>query len=113
MDHETLLVIIFILVGIIEIVLVITLMFRKIGLNKFYGFRLEKTLSNKNILHKVNEYMGKDFVVMGIIVLIGSLLWFILKYNYTILIISLIGLLLILIPFPIIIIRGFNYLKNL
>ena len=49
MDHETLLVIIFILVGIIEIVLVIPLMFRKIGLNKFYGFRLEKTLSNKDI----------------------------------------------------------------
>ena len=87
-------------------------MLGKIKPNMLYGFRTKKTLSDQEVWYKLNKYMGKDFVFIGILVLIGSLIIFILRYNLSIEIISLVGTLLVLMPFPLIILRVFNYLKK-
>jgi len=111
-DYE-IIILAFILIGILEIILGIPLLLKKVKPNWLYGFRLPKTLSSDEIWYKSNKYVGRDLIVVGIIVILGSLFLLIFKTDSLAIGISLLSILLIILPIIVILIRGFNYLKEL
>ena len=112
MDEVTLIVSIsFLIPGIIEIILSVPLIREKVKPNIFYGFRVKKTLSNKETWYKVNKYVGKDMLVAGLILSIGSIGFFIVEMD--IITIVIIGLLLLTAPLVMMMVRAFMYLKKL
>jgi len=111
-DEETLIVALsFLVPGIIEIILSVPLILEKIKPNVFYGFRVKKTLSNKDIWYKANKYTGKDMLIAGLILTIGSIGFFVVEMD--IVTIAIIGLLLLTIPLATMLVRAFIYLKKL
>jgi uncharacterized membrane protein len=113
MDYDVVLILTTIVVGMSEIILGIPLLFEKIKPNWVYGFRLPNILSNEEIWYKSNKYVGRDFIVAGMIVIIGSLILFAVKSEFSILEITWTITLLLILPIIIVLIRGFNYLKKL
>jgi len=113
MDVETFLVIIFILVGMIEIIIAFPLFMGKVKKNIYYGFRLPKTLSNDKIWHKANKYTGRDLIFAGIFVVISSLILSFFRYDLSISNITIISTIVLLGSLFIVIIRGVLYLKEL
>jgi len=113
MEYNVLMPLVFIFVGILEIIVGIPLLLGKIKPNWLYGFRLLKTLSTDEIWYKSNKYVGRDFVVAGIIVTLCSLFLLIFRSSFSIIEITWIGTLLLIFPIIIVLIRGFNYLKKL
>lgn len=109
------LVIIFALIGFIEIILGIPLLLEKIKPNRFYGFRTSKIMSNKDIWYKSNKYLGRNFIIIiiGIILIAVSLFLLISANGFSIQEITYIELFLTLIPINIVLIRGVAYLKKL
>ena len=112
MNEVTLIVSIsFLVPGIMEIILSVPLILEKVKPNILYGFRVKKTLSNKEIWYKANKYMGRDMLVAGLILSIGSIGFFV--FEMDIMTIAIIGLLLVAAPLVIMIVRAFIYLKKL
>jgi len=107
------LVIIFVIAGFMEVILGMPLLLEKIKPNWFYGFRTPKTMSNKEIWYKSNKYLGRDFIIIGIILIVGSLFLLTPVNGFSIEEIAYIELFLTLIPIIIVLIRGFAYLKKL
>jgi uncharacterized membrane protein len=85
----------------------------KVPPNYLYGFRTKKTLSNKEIWYKANKYMGKDLLVIGLILSVGALILLIFKDKLSVAVINWIGLALILIPLSIVLFRRLGYLSKL
>jgi len=98
--------------GMIEIILGIPLLFEKIKPNKLYGFRVKKTLSDENIWYKSNRYVGRDFIITGIILVMSSLYLLIFQMDFSILELTIISLILTLVPIFLILFRAFSYLKK-
>ena len=103
----------FLFVGILEIIMGIPLYLEKIKPNQLYGFRVKKTLSNKDIWYKSNKYTGKDLIIAGFVVGIGSFIVLLFIEEFNIVEISLFGLILLLGPLTIVVIRALNYIQNL
>ena len=112
-DYRLIIILTFISAGIIEIILGIPLFFEKIKRNWLYGFRLPKTLSSDEIWYKSNKYVGRDSIVAGIIVILGSVFLLVFKTGFSVNEILLICLILLIVPVIIIIIRAINYLRKL
>ncbi|MBC8379851.1 MAG: SdpI family protein [Planctomycetes bacterium] len=105
--------------GVLFILLSIPMLFNKIPPNAWYGFRTEKTLSNKEIWYKANCYMARDFLVFGVLHTVFVIIFFILEKSQ-IVEFNLPGpWTLLIFPFPmvlglvIVIYRSFKYLKKL
>ena len=113
MDNYVLIILLYILVGILEIIMGIPLLLKKVKPNRFYGFRLPKTLSNNEIWYKSNKYVGRDFVIMGIIITLISLVMLMAIDVVPIILIVYIGATMLIGSVIIILIRGFVYLKKL
>jgi len=113
MDESFLLITIFLIAGFLEIILAIPLVKEKVKRNWIYGFRTPKTLSSDEIWYKANKHTGKDLIVAGLVLVIGSLFLLILSPYLTVVDITWIGLILIILPLIITIIKGFNYLGKL
>ena len=111
MGDEIILTITFLIVGLVEIMISIPLILEKIQPNHLYGFRVKKTLSDKDIWYRANKYVGKDMLIAGSILLVGSLGFFIVEID--IMVVTTIGLLLLLVPLAVIIFRAFRHLENL
>ena len=111
MEEGVILAITFLVTGLMEIIISIPLILEKIQPNYIYGFRVKKTLSNKEIWYKANKYIGKDFLRSGIIVVIGSIGFFIVEMDT--MIVASIGMLLLMVPLVITLFRAFMYLKKL
>lgn len=62
----------FSLVGLVYIGLGIPLLQGRIPLNRFYGWRTRKTLSDKRIWYAVNRVTGRDLIISGVAVTITS-----------------------------------------
>jgi len=77
MSDVTIAVLIFTLVGIVFIGLGIPLFLRRVPPNAWYGCRTSRTLSDEKIWYAVNQVTGKDMILIGILVIIGSLAVFI------------------------------------
>ena len=107
------LIIVFILVGMLEIIIGIPLLLEKIKPNWLYGFRLTKILSNDEIWYKSNKYVGRDFIIAGIIVIFSSLILLVLTSCLSVIEITMISPLLLIVPLIIIWIRGLIYLHKL
>ncbi|MCE5340314.1 MAG: SdpI family protein [Planctomycetaceae bacterium] len=69
----------FVVCDLIFVAISIPLLLEKIGPNQWYGFRVEKTLDNREIWFKANKYMAKAFIVMGCIQIIYNIVLVILK----------------------------------
>jgi uncharacterized membrane protein len=104
--EEVILAITFLVTGLMEIIISIPLILEKIQPNYIYGFRVKKTLSNKEIWYKANKYIRS-----GIIVVIGSIGFFIVEMDT--MIVASIGMLLLMVPLIITLFRAFMYLKKL
>jgi uncharacterized membrane protein len=113
MEPKIILIITFLFVGLLEIGLSIPLIMEKVPPNYLYGFRTKKTISNKEIWYKANKYAGKDLLVMGLILSVGTLILLIFKDKLSVAVISWISLALILIPLAIVLVRGLRYLSKL
>lgn len=113
MNEYMILIIAFILVGIIEIIMGLPLLLEKVKPNWLYGFRLPGTLSDEEIWYKTNKYVGRDFVVMGILIIFFSLFLLFFMSSFTVFEITFVSIFLIILPMIIIIIRGVIYLKKL
>lgn len=111
MEDEIIIALTFLLTGTLEIVISIPLILEKIPPNYLYGFRVKKTLSNKEIWYKANKYLGKDLTTAGSILTLGSLTPLIIEIELSVAII--VYLTLVTIPLIIILFRGFRYLSKL
>jgi len=111
MNSETLLTLIFVIAGASEIIQGFPLFLEKVKPNWLYGFRVSKTVNNPKIWYKINKNMGRDFIIAGLILVIGSLITSLLNFSTNDIVA--IGLILIVIPIVIIIIRCFIDLKKL
>lgn len=107
------LIMIFIIIGALEIIMGLPLMFGKIKPNWFYGFRLPKTMSNKEVWYKTNRYVGRDFIVAGMIVIIGALVVLMFQFDFDILEITMLLNFLLVVPLFAIIARGVIYIKKI
>jgi len=113
MEYNVLMPLVFIFVGMLEIIMGIPLLLQKIKPNAIYGFRTPKTRSSDEIWYKANKYVGKDFVFSGIILVVGSLFLLLFKESISTEEIVWIELILVFLPLAILLIKGFNYLKKL
>ena len=113
MSIELLLIIITVLIGILYIIIGVPLLFEKVKPNWLYGFRLPKTLSNDEIWYKSNKYVGREFIVAGIVVVFGSLFLLVFKSSFSIIEITWMGASLLTIPLIVVLIKGVIYLKKL
>jgi uncharacterized membrane protein len=113
MDDLTLIIFSFLLTGTLEILLGLPLMFDKIKPNWLFGFRTLSTVSNEEIWYKINRQVGKDFIIAGIILILGILFLIVLLPGISVNEITLAALFLITITVAAVIIRGFVYLKKL
>jgi uncharacterized membrane protein len=113
MEPKIILIITFLFVGLLEIGLSIPLIMEKVPPNYLYGFRTKKTLSNKEIWYKANKYAGKDLLVIGLILSVGTLILLIFKDKLSVAVISWISLALILIPLSIDLVKELRYLSKL
>ena len=113
MDGNLTIIIIFIFVGALEILMGMPLMYGKIKPNWFYGFRLPKTVSNKEIWYKVNKQTGRDFIISGMIIVIVSLFLMVFNLNFDVVAIATIQVFILMALMAIMIVRGLLLIKKL
>ena len=113
MEYNVLMPLVFIFVGMLEIIMGIPLLLRKVKPNALYGFRTPKTRSSDEIWYKVNKYVGRDFLIAGIIVIICSPFLLVYESGLSVIEISWIGILILTILLAAIVARGLVYLKKL
>lgn len=66
--------VIFELTGLLQIVLSVPMVQRRVKRNHLYGFRTRKTLRDDRTWYAANEYCGKLLIVAGAVQCIGSIL---------------------------------------
>jgi uncharacterized membrane protein len=113
MDDFILLIIVFIIVGMVEIILGLPLLFNKIKPNWLYGFRLPSTVSNEKIWYKVNHFFGRDMIISGIIVIQMSFIFMLFNFNLLITEILIILIAVLNISLVTIIVRAYLFLKTI
>lgn len=100
------------LCGLVFIGISIPLVLEKIPPNPWYGFRVSKTMSNKEIWYKANKYMGKDFILLGSIMIVYNVMLVLFQPAF-ICDEPVINLVLLTGGTAIVIIRSFLYLRKL
>ena len=113
MDEIIITILTFVFIGVVFIILGFPLLLKKVKPNWFYGFRTSTTVKNKDLWYKVNNQVGKEFIIAGIIVIIGSIFLLIFQPILTLIQIILILLLLVHLSLIIIISRGLFLLRKL
>lgn len=61
-------------IGVLIVVLSWPLFLGKVGPNRWYGLRVERTLANTELWYKANRILGFDLIVAGTVILIVSIL---------------------------------------
>ena len=113
MDEIFLTILVFVFIGVVFIVLGIPLLLEKVKPNWFYGFRTPTILKNKDLWYKVNKQVGREFIIAGIILMIGSIYMIIFQPVITLIQLIIILLMILQLSLVFIIIRGFLLLKRL
>ena len=103
----------FVIIGVAFILLGIPLLLKKVKPNWFYGFRTPTSVKNKDLWYKVNKQVGREFIIAGIIVILGSIFMLIFQPLLTIIQIIIISLILVHLSMIIIIYRGVFLLRKL
>ena len=113
MDEILITIITFIFIGFLFILLGIPLLLEKVKPNWFLGFRTPTTVKNKTLWYKVNMQVGREFIIAGIVVIVGSIFMLIFQPILTLILVIIILLLLVHASIILIIIRGFLSVKKL
>jgi len=71
----------FLFTGLLFIGISIPLLYEKIKPNNWYGFRTRKTFSSEEIWYKANKYMGKDFIILGCLMVLYNLVLLVLPID--------------------------------
>jgi hypothetical protein len=66
MNEKMILLVVFVRSGLALAGLAIPMMLRLIGPNPWYGFRLPKTMNNREIWYEINAYSGRWFFASGL-----------------------------------------------
>ena len=113
MDDLIIVFIMFISIGMVEIILGLPLLFNKIKPNWFYGFRLPSTVKNEKIWYETNQFFGRDMIISGIIIVL--LTFFLMLFNLNLLITEILFFLIVLLHILIItiILRAYFFLKKI
>lgn len=91
----------------------IPLIINKIPPNCLYGFRMKKTILNKEIWYKANQYGGRCILSSGLITLIGCIVLLLNKNILSFDIINIYGLGLFLMPLMVSLAATLIYIKKL
>ncbi|MEN8193816.1 MAG: SdpI family protein [Bacteroidota bacterium] len=67
---------IYFLVGLLFIFISLPLIKRKIKINHWYGIRLPQTMKDERIWYEVNARSGKHLLILGIIICLLSILFY-------------------------------------
>jgi uncharacterized membrane protein len=113
MDEIFVTILVFVFIGVVLIVLGIPLLLEKVKPNWFYGFRTPTIVKNKDLWYTVNKQVGKEFIISGIILMIGSIYMIIFQPILTSIQLIIILLMILQLSLVFIIIRGFLLLKRL
>jgi len=113
MEPKIILIIISLSSGLLAMGLSIPLINGKIPPNYFYGLRVKKTLSNKEIWYKANSHLGKDLLKAGLIVFIFAVVLLVFQAKLPLAIILLVVPSYTIIAFSICIARALWYLSKL
>jgi len=103
--------ILFIFIGILEILLSIPLIFMKIKPNNYFGFRTKQTVADTTIWYKVNKRFGLLLIGSGVVLIIGMM--FSMLYPLTIMDALLIGLIILFTTLLISLIYGLIYSRTI
>lgn len=85
----------------------------RIPRNPWYGFRTPRTLASDEVWYPANRYMGRDLVVSGGVSAAGSLLLLPVAPHLTVPQVTCLGMVLLLVPLIVTVVRGFLYLRTL
>jgi len=113
MDEIFITILTFIFIGAVFIFLGIPLLLEKVKPNWFYGFRTPTIVKDRDLWYKVNKQVGREFIIAGIILIIGSTFMLIFQPILTLIQLIIILLLLVHLSLIIIIIKGFSLLRRL
>ena len=113
MDEIFITILTFIFIGAVFIFLGIPLLLEKVKPNWFYGFRTPTIVKDRDLWYKVNKQVGREFIIAGIILIIGSIFMLIFQPILTLIQLIIILLLLVHLSLIIIIIKGFSLLRRL
>ena len=113
MDEIFVTILVFVFIGVVLIVLGIPLLLEKVKPNWFYGFRTPTIVKNKDLWYKVNKQVGREFIIAGIILMIGSIYMIIFQPILSLIQLIIILLMILQLSLIFIIIRGFLLLKRL
>ena len=113
MSDDVLIISVVIAIGMLEIIMGLPLVLEKIKPNRLYGFRLKATLSNEEIWYKSNKRVGRDFIIMGTLVVLCSLFVFGFRSEFSYIELVWITIILTIAPVIVLIISAFSYLKKL
>ena len=59
--------------GLLLVLIALPLYFQKIPPNGFYGFRVRKTMANKDIWYAVNKYSSRWLIASGLVTVLSAL----------------------------------------
>lgn len=65
----------FFLAGLVQALISIPLILRRVKPNYWYGFRTRKTLENEAVWYDVNEHAGKRLFLSGILIMIAAIVF--------------------------------------
>jgi uncharacterized membrane protein len=68
-------------VGLSYSLLALPLIMKKIKPNRWYGFRVKKTLSNPEIWYKANQIAGKNMLLAGLTILAATISTYFIRLN--------------------------------
>jgi uncharacterized membrane protein len=104
------------LLGLVTILISIPLLYNAIGPNRFYGFRMRKTLSSPELWYKANKYAARELVAAGMVIIMlamGTMLVHLRITMFTTIQAIALFIMVISIPMIIAILRSLFYLKKL
>jgi len=113
MDQKVKLILSLVIPSILFILISLPLMRNKIPPNCAYGFRLKKTLANKEIWYKANQFGGRCIAWAGFISLAGCFWLFLNKENLSWAMINNMGLGFFVLPLIGALVLSLGYIKKL
>jgi SdpI/YhfL family protein len=113
MRPQTLLLSTFLVSGLLLCAIAIPLIREQIPRNRWYGFRVPKTLASDQVWYAANRFAGRDLLATGLIIAAGTLALWPFAGRLSVDAVSWWGLALTLVPLSISLYRGFQYLRTL
>ncbi|MCC2671992.1 MAG: rane protein of unknown function [Armatimonadetes bacterium] len=99
--------------GLLLAAVAVPLVREQVPRNHWYGFRVPKTLASDQVWYPANRFLGRELVVSGLLIAVGSLLLSVAAARLSVDQTAWLGLALTLIPLTVTIVRGLRYLTSL